>query len=232
MVENFGVVAKSLKLPKGRGLFCETPNRFNMITFRSSVKIGAYTYFQGGDVTKIEVVGRYCSIGPGFSSGDASHPIDWLSTSPLQYSDNKFGFSKAMTGFEAEKRTAKEDPTVGKSFPIIGNDVWIGANVTIMRGVNIGDGAIIGAGSVVTKSVPPYAIAGGVPARVIRYRFPESIIERMQALRWWEYDASVLSGLKFSKPESALDAIANFEASGIERRPIEYLEINETGSVV
>nr|WP_244483741.1 CatB-related O-acetyltransferase [Rhizobium sp. Root482] len=87
---------------------------------------------------------------------------------------------------------------------MIGNDVWVGSNVTLLNGVKIGDGAIIGAGAVVTKSVPPYAIVSGVPAVVKSMRFPDELIERMLAVQWWKYDAVALSGLPFRRPETAL----------------------------
>lgn len=69
----------------------------------------------------------------------------------------------------------------------IGNDVWIGANVTLIEGKNIGDGAIIGAGAVVTHDVEPYAVAGGVPARVIRYRYPKEMIDAFLRIKWWDW---------------------------------------------
>lgn len=68
----------------------------------------------------------------------------------------------------------------------IGNDVWIGARVTIIDGISIGDGAVIATGAVVTKNVPPYAIVGGVPAKIIRYRFPNDKITELQNSRWWD----------------------------------------------
>lgn len=71
-------------------------------------------------------------------------------------------------------------------FPIIGNDVWIGANAIILQGVTIGDGAIIAAGAVVTKDVPPYAIVGGVPAKVIKYRFSDEVILKLLQIKWWD----------------------------------------------
>lgn len=81
-------------------------------------------------------------------------------------------------------------PGIEEESPIvIGNDVWIGQDVLILStGINIGDGAIVAAGSVVTKDVPPYAIVGGVPARIIKYRFEDHIIEQLMQLKWWQYD--------------------------------------------
>ncbi|EPZ37468.1 transferase hexapeptide repeat containing protein [Anoxybacillus ayderensis] len=74
----------------------------------------------------------------------------------------------------------------------IGNDVWIGANSIVLDGVKIGDGAIVAAGAVVTKDVPDYAIVGGVPARVIRYRFNEEIIKQLKVIKWWDIDLNNL----------------------------------------
>jgi hypothetical protein len=89
----------------------------------------------------------------------------------------------------------------------IGNDVWTGHNVNIMAGVSVGDGAIVGAGSVVTKDVPPFAIVAGVPARVVRMRFSEAIIERLLRVKWWDLELSELSGLPFRDVERCLDRI-------------------------
>ncbi len=94
----------------------------------------------------------------------------------------------------------------------IGNDVWTGHNVNVMAGVNVGDGAVIAAGSVVTKDVPPYAIVGGVPATVIRYRFGERTIERLLRLKWWELELSQLSGLPFRDVDRCLDLIEEIKS--------------------
>ena len=83
----------------------------------------------------------------------------------------------------------KEDIQIPqKSAPIIGDDVWIGTNVVILPGVHIGQGAIIGAGAVVTKDVPPYACVGGVPAKLLKYRFPKETIEKLLKINWSQKD--------------------------------------------
>src|SRR5262249_7054657 len=87
----------------------------------------------------------------------------------------------------------------------IGNDVWTGHNVNVTAGVNVGDGAVIAAGSVVTKDVPPYAIVGGVPATVIRYRFSEKTIERLLRVKWWELELSQLGGRLSAGTDRCLD---------------------------
>src|SRR5690606_39214275 len=104
------------------------------------------------------------------------------------------------------------------------NDVWIGRNVTLMHGVQIGDGAIVAAGSVVTKNVPPYSIVGGMPAKLIRMRFPDGLIERLIRVRWWQYCRNDMPQIAFDNPERALDQIEDMVAAGrIKPRPVEYI---------
>lgn len=120
-------------------------------------------------------IGAFCSIGPEvmlFSRVD--HPTDLPSTYP---------FRTLMLHPQQGNRDA-----VTKGPIRIGNDVWIGARAMILSGVTIGDGAIIGAGAVVAKDVPPYAIVIGNPGRVVRYRFSEDQIARLLRLRWWDWD--------------------------------------------
>jgi hypothetical protein len=92
-----------------------------------------------------------------------------------------------------------------KYAPIIGNDVWIGAEVFLMPGVTIGDGAIIAASSVVVKDVKPYSIVGGNPAQTIKMRFPEKLIERLLTARWWNYCFTDFVGMRLDSPEAFLD---------------------------
>lgn len=94
-----------------------------------------------------------------------------------------------------------------KPLPVIGNDVWIGYGVTVLNGVKIGDGAVLSAGCVVTKDVAPYSVVGGVPARLIKKRFSDEIIERLIKIRWWEYGPEVTFGLDISEPEKCIEEL-------------------------
>lgn len=143
------------------------------VSFESKdVMIGEYTYINGGYIYKSRI-GKFCSIGYGISIGPGEHYTERISTFPL---------SNRALGQEDESEF------VIKGLTIIGNDVWIGNNAIIMQGVKIGDGAVVAAGAVVTKNVPPYAIVGGVPAKILRYRFNDNIIEKLLQLKWWDKD--------------------------------------------
>lgn len=115
-------------------------------------------------------LGKYCSISWNVTIGATQHPFDRISTHAFSYI-KRFGF------VEEDKRFVSKT--------IVGNDVWFGANSIVMPNLKIGNGAIIGAGSIVTKNVPDYAIVAGVPAKIIRYRFSEKTIEKLLVLKWW-----------------------------------------------
>lgn len=138
-------------------------------------KIGYCSYT--GQFTNImnATVGKFCSISWGVTIGGGEHDYHKITTHDFLYNTN----SHLNIGIEGYKRFSK--------LMKIGNDVWIGTNSTICRGVCIGDGAVIGANSVVTKDVPPYAIVAGCPARIVKYRFDKTIIERLLNLRWWDF---------------------------------------------
>ena len=121
-------------------------------------------------------IGKFCSIGPNFCCGLGLHPTNGVSTAPMFYSTAR------QNGMTLCKENKIEE---GSKQSIIGNDVFIGANVTVLGGVRIGDGAVIGAGAVVVKDIPPYAIAVGVPAKVVKYRFEEQIIKALLEKQWW-----------------------------------------------
>lgn len=147
-------------------------------------QIGPHTYgvpviLEAGEAGLI--IGDYCSIGPNVTIILGNHRADLVSTYPF----------RTLSHFWPSAEGGQDDHS-SKGEVIIGNDVWIGAHATIMSGVTIGDGAVIAAQALVTKSVPPYAIVGGNPAKVIRYRFPEMVIARLLALAWWEWPETLV----------------------------------------
>lgn len=145
----------------------------------SDVCLGDYSYVANSSCLANAVVGRFCSIGPEVMIGLSKHPArDFVSSHPIFFSVLR----QAQISFVDKNHFEEYSPIA------IGNDVWIGARAIVLDGVTIGDGAIVAAGAVVTKDVPPYAIVGGVPARIIRYRFDERQIEFLMAFKWWERD--------------------------------------------
>ncbi len=160
------------------------------------IQVGDYTYYDDPqDVGNFEknvlyhfdfvgdrlIIGKFCQIASGvtFIMNGALHGLDGFSTYPFKIMGGPWANAPLLSDFKGDT--------------VVGNDVWIGYDVTILPGVHIGDGAIIAAKSVVTRDVPPYAIVGGNPARDIRTRFDAETISVLLQLRWWDWDASRIS---------------------------------------
>jgi len=186
---------------------CEVPSSTKQTQIGPKVKIGAYSYAVSGHIMAANI-GRYCSFGENVQIGRQNHPIDWLSTSPHFYLPAE-QIQSMPAGIAAQSSSEYyphgKAPTAMQTTNI-GHDVWIGHGAYIKPGINIGTGAIVAAMSVVTKDLPAYAIAGGNPAKVIRYRFLEKIIEKLLASEWWEYSPKSLLKLELHNVEAFLES--------------------------
>lgn len=176
--------------------------RHKIIGVKKNYTIGEYSYSGANFIAPGTIIGKYCSIASGVKIGADYHPTNYISTSP-----NLFA----------------EDYTSGKitRFPHIeiGHDVWIGYNALIIRSCKIGIGAIIGAGSVVTHDIPPYAIAYGVPARVVGYRFDKQTINKLLKSKWWEQEHETLLNLDFSvEPKIFLEQLKKLTLSSEDKK--------------
>ncbi|MGY2291837.1 CatB-related O-acetyltransferase [Pseudomonas sp. SDO528_S397] len=156
------------------------------------LSIGAHTYIRSDcELSVVSSIGRFCSIGHRVIIGQEkhTHPTHWLSSHPFQYTNTALSYH------------AKTDMAV------VGHDVWIGHSAMILEGVNVGTGAVIATRALVVDDVPPYAIVAGVPAKVVRFRHPPEIIERLLASRWWDIEVDTLTTLALDEPAKCLDQL-------------------------
>lgn len=176
------VVVRSnwFKLVNRNSIFDKTSILFKRIKISNS-SVGKYTYFAGGGSVNNASIGAFCSIADGVKIGLGLHPLNWISTHPTTYSSQTI-FPYRI--FDFEEINVESKPIV------IGNDVWVGANVIIMDGVAIGDGAVIAAGAIVTKDVERYSVVAGVPARIISKR---KEFKLANGKCWWDLGESELS---------------------------------------
>jgi virginiamycin A acetyltransferase len=171
---------------KGKVIIHEHARVYQGVYLSGNIEIGRYTSLNGPNIdiySKMNHVkiGNFCSIARNVSIQEFNHRIDGVSTFLI----NKNIFND------------KDDTDISsKGAVVIGNDVWVGTQCVILSGVNIGNGAVVASNSVVIDNVPPFAIVGGSPARVIKYRFSEDVIEQLNALQWWDWDISKIKANK------------------------------------
>lgn len=163
----------------------------------NDTQLGRFSYVGRDTFLSGVAAGSFASIGPRTLLGCGDHPADLISTAPAFYSTRRqCGATFAARDHAVERRTIT-----------LGHDVWLGAHVFVRDGVTVGNGAIVAAGAVVTQDVPPYAIVGGVPAKLIRFRFSETAIEKLLTLQWWHWDEP---RLRAAQPRFAQTDIALF----------------------
>ncbi len=175
-----------LRKNKSKNLMLGVENTFSNVEFGnynyigndnnlSNVSIGDYSYINSSSKIQRADIGKFTCIGTNVTIGLGIHPTNLVSTHPTFYTNKKpYYFS--------------DDHLVEEYKPVvIGNDVWIGNNCLILDGVELGDGAVIASGCVVTKDVMPYTIVGGVPAKLIKNRFTEEQKDRLQQIKWWDW---------------------------------------------
>jgi acetyltransferase-like isoleucine patch superfamily enzyme len=186
----------------------ETPCSLKWMQVHHSLELGAFSYAVSGYYFACRFA-RYVSIGENVQVGRHNHPTSWSSTSPVFYQAHKAVFDRVLD--EAAEIKPPDfllgAPGQRAMRTTIGNDVWIGHGAFISPGVTLGDGAVIAAHAVVTKDVPSYAVVAGVPATVRKFRFADNVIERMLAVRWWNFAFWDLKGASIVDPQRFLDTI-------------------------
>lgn len=150
--------------------------------FLHEVNVSSFSYIAMRGMLLKTKIGKYCSIGPNLICGSGEHPTNLVSTSPAFYLSSK----------HLEFSLSDKDYFENDKVTYIGNDVWVGAGVFIKNGIKIGNGAVIAAGAVVVKDIPDYAIVGGVPAKIIRFRFPDEVINELLKIQWWDWNEDKL----------------------------------------
>ncbi len=163
------------------GRYCEIGER---VVLRE-VSAGDFTYFERNGEAIYSDIGKFCSVAANVRINALEHPMERVTMHKVTYRTNEYFRFHGLDNDFRERRRAKR--------VVIGHDVWIGHGAVILPGVSIGTGAVIGANAVVSKAVEPYQIVAGVPAKVIRFRFPEPVRERLLASRWWDWPVEKLA---------------------------------------
>lgn len=199
----YSILEKRAGVDKGSTL--EGGNRIATKTSVVGSFLGFGSYLGNSSFVSACHIGRYCSIGARFHIVRGRHPLGFVSTHPAFYS---LGKQSGFTYVDSQKFQENVPPVYLDRYTTrIGNDVWIGSDVTLLEGVSVGDGAVVATGAVVTGDVPPYAVVGGVPAKILKYRFGEDTIKRLMKIRWWDWDEARIAEMadSFISVDALLD---------------------------
>jgi virginiamycin A acetyltransferase len=201
----------------------EPPCSIKWMRAGHSLTLGAFSYAVSGYYFGA-IIGRYTSIGEDVQVGRGSHPVAWASTSPVFYQKHN-----DVLGLEIPEAADFKffAPYIAPEITQIGSDVYIGHGAFIMQGVKIGNGAVVGAQSVVTRDVPDYAVVAGCPAQIKKYRFGDELIDRMHKSAWWNYAFWDLPGAPVADPERFLDLVESKKASGIDKYAPALVRLND-----
>jgi acetyltransferase-like isoleucine patch superfamily enzyme len=201
-------------------------------------EIGAFTFINRGyndnkskTIIDATSVGRFSVFAAEVTVGLPEHAVGFLSlNSFFRYNkewQEDYWSSNKCADWRDEMTQKYQDAIADKrKLAVIGSDVWIGCQAIVLNGCKIGDGAVVAAGAVVTKDVEPYTIVGGVPAKPIRKRFPEKIIERLLQIQWWKYGPDILIGLDLSNPEGIIDKLEERVSEGFPEYNADLVEFN------
>lgn len=160
--------------------------------------LGDYSIVSNAAYINATDIGKFNSIGYGNYIGLWEHNL-YVTTHSFYLYEGSGGFVEGYQPYEKDKIRTK-----------IGNDVWTGANAVILKGVSIGDGAVVGAGSIVTKDVPPYAIVTGNPAKILRYRFNEKDIAFLKKIKWWNFERELIQDMVNNKVWDSIDKLKEY----------------------
>jgi acetyltransferase-like isoleucine patch superfamily enzyme len=213
-------IAYQVRTPVNPDFIIRIPKAARFENFTSSsgqlYSAGAFSYSENGETHA--TIGRYCSVGGYFSIMGERHPLERVTTSSFTYcyfpDYNKPQFLRGHEELLGNAYPPKKPENIMSAPPRLEHDVWIGQQVIMQRGITVHTGSVVGAGSVVTRDVPPYTVVAGNPARPIRTRFAPELRDRLLASEWWNFHPRVLFEFGYDDVERFCERMEAGRANG------------------